>query len=238
MSTETVGKISMLDQKLEKLRVANRKQLVHSIVVVSRLSPDILDKRDIQRHYEKIFKNCHLKYQGDGPTGILLIYPQHAIHYLEAPLELLNTVITDLGELGKQKALLCDSRLLNFSSGLEQRFYPQWSARQLNLPSLAKGEVYQTNDAIELTVSTCLEKMYQLGCQLSKLHQIELKRTLDILPEKLPNLLIQQDILEYLVCNKELDTPAQYLQQYCTPLFVALESDFVWPLSVRLFPYD
>ena len=116
--------------------------------------------------------------------------------------------------------------MLNFSSGLEQRFYPQWSARQLNLPSLAKGEVYQTNDAIELTVSsltainnnyfvsfkvgTCLEKMYQLGCQLSKLHQvyrcmiistativllqIELKRTLDVLTEKLPNLLIQQGI--------------------------------------------
>ena len=54
-------------------------------------------------HYEKIFKNCHLKYQGDGPTGILLIYPQHAIHCLEAPLELLNTVIADLEELGKQK---------------------------------------------------------------------------------------------------------------------------------------
>ena len=113
-------------------------------------------------HYEKIFKNCHLKYQGDGPTGILLIYPQHAIHCLEAPLEF---VIADLGDLVKQKyancttnnytfsilfwALLCDSRLLNFSSGLEQRFYPQWSARQLNLPSLAKGEVYQTNDPID-----------------------------------------------------------------------------------------
>lgn len=169
-------------------------------MIASRLSPDLVDKRDIQSkikdhnyctlifsgHYEKIFKNCHLKYQGDGPTGILLIYPQHAIHCLEAPLELLNTVIADLEDIGKNKyplalhfliffslslrALLCDSRLLNFSTGLEQRFYPQWCARQLNLPSLAKGEVYQTNDPIEQTVGrfvhiyTCTSIISLLSC--------------------------------------------------------------------------
>lgn len=43
-----------------------------------------------------MFKLCHTKYQGDGPTGILLIYPHHVVHLLEAPLELLQTVIIDL----------------------------------------------------------------------------------------------------------------------------------------------
>lgn len=52
------------------------------------------------------------------------------------------------------RSLLQESRLLNFSSGLEQRFYPQWSFRVLNLPSLAKGEIYQTTDPIEQTVNT------------------------------------------------------------------------------------
>lgn len=51
------------------------------------------------------------------------------------------------------RSLLQESRLLNFSSGLEQRFYPQWSVRVLNLPSLAKGETYQTTDPIEQTVN-------------------------------------------------------------------------------------
>lgn len=54
-------------------------------------------------HYEKVFKNCHIKYQGDGPTGILLIYPQHILHYLEAPIDLLNAVISDLEVLDKEK---------------------------------------------------------------------------------------------------------------------------------------
>ena len=42
---------------------------------------------------------CHSKYQGDGPTGIILIYPQHCVHLLEAPFELINAVIIDLKEL-------------------------------------------------------------------------------------------------------------------------------------------
>lgn len=48
--------------------------------------------------------------------------------------------------------MLYNSRILNFSTGFDQRFYSQWSVRILNLASLAKGESYQTNDPIEQTV--------------------------------------------------------------------------------------
>lgn len=50
-------------------------------------------------HYEKVFKACSSKYQGDGPTGILLVYPQHCVHLLEAPMEIIRAILHDLKEL-------------------------------------------------------------------------------------------------------------------------------------------
>ena len=46
-----------------------------------------------------MFKSCSNKYQGDGPTGVLLVYPQHCVHLLEAPAEIINTIVIDLKEL-------------------------------------------------------------------------------------------------------------------------------------------
>ena len=34
-------------------------------------------------HYEQLFRACSNQYQGEGPTGILLVYPQHCLHLLE-----------------------------------------------------------------------------------------------------------------------------------------------------------
>lgn len=228
----------MLDMKVERLRQASRKQVIHSVIIVSRLSLDLVDKRDIGGHYEKLFKSCHSKYQGDGPTGIILIYPQHCVHLLEAPFELINAVIIDLKELEITGEFLQVSRLLNFSTGLENRFYPQWCYRVLNISSLQKGDVYQTNDPIEQTVSSNIERLYQLGAHLSKQHQREMKRTLDALPDEVPQFLLQQDVLEYLATHPNLNTPEEFLMRYCTPHHVLLDSETVWPLPVRLFPYD
>ena len=37
----------------------------------------------ISVHYEQLFRACSNQYQGEGPTGILLVYPQHCLHLLE-----------------------------------------------------------------------------------------------------------------------------------------------------------
>lgn len=50
-------------------------------------------------HYEQLFKACHFKHQGDGPTGILLVYPQHCLHLVEAPMEILTATISDLRDM-------------------------------------------------------------------------------------------------------------------------------------------
>jgi len=49
--------------------------------------------------YRKLFDSCQQCYQGEGPTGILLIYPQHCVHLVEAPWRVLQDVVCDLHEM-------------------------------------------------------------------------------------------------------------------------------------------
>ena len=66
--------------------------------------------------------------------------------------------------------------------------------------------------------------------------------------------LLYSDILEYLVNHSDLNTPADYISHYCAPHFITLENgeccstyyiillfvnvELVWPMAIRLFPYD
>ena len=52
-----------------------------------------------QGQYKKLFESCQQHYQGEGPTGILLIYPQHCVHLIEAPWRVLRDVIHNLHEM-------------------------------------------------------------------------------------------------------------------------------------------
>lgn len=225
----------MLLDMLEAIRAESRKQVVHRVVYVSRLSPSLADKRDIGQHYERMFKACQTKYQGEGPTGLLLIYPQHCLHLIEAPWEVLVDVIRDLDS---NRELLQSSRLVTFSAHCRQRLYPQWAVRVLNLPALPKGELYQTQDPLESTVAESLSSLYKLGVYLSKLTQHQLKATMDSLISQVPQLLLQQDVLEYYLGCTELNSPAEFLRRYTTPTHIQLDRELVWPLAVRLFPYD
>ncbi|EDO37997.1 predicted protein [Nematostella vectensis] len=75
------GRLSLLDLVLEKNRAQNKKQLVHRLVYVSKIRPEVADRRDIGEHYERLFKNSPAN--GEAVSGLLLIYPVHIVHVLE-----------------------------------------------------------------------------------------------------------------------------------------------------------
>ncbi|XP_065898692.1 testis-expressed protein 47-like [Dysidea avara] len=237
MTTMEVVKSSMLDAIMETF-VDNKRQLLHCLVCVSRLSPSIGDKRTVGGHYEQLFRACSSQYQGEGPTGILLVYPQHCLHLVEAPSELLMDVVKDLEKQGKEKAMLVETKILIFATNIKMRFYGHWCHRVLNLPTLAKGDSYQTNNPVHETVVSNVENLYILGQRLGKMPQLEQKKTLDNLPEKLPELLLQQDVLEYFLAQSELMHPTEFIQLYGKLPQVTLDGETIWPVPVRLFPYD
>ena len=84
---------------------------------MSRLSPSVNDKREVggdyslshthlslslqlfslshPAHYEELFKGCHQLYQGEGPTGMLFVYPEHVVHMVECCWELIEAIVRD-----------------------------------------------------------------------------------------------------------------------------------------------
>ena len=84
------------------------------MTLVSRISSSVNDKRDIgghtththtrthtnslplpPAHYEELFKLCHSQYQGEGPTGMLFIYPEHVVQMVECSWELIEVIVRD-----------------------------------------------------------------------------------------------------------------------------------------------
>jgi hypothetical protein len=99
---------------------------------------------------------------------------------------------------------------------------------------MPRGEAYQTTEAIAQTVKYALSTLYKLGVHLTQ-NSHGIKETLDDLK---PDFLLPQDLLEYLARSEDLDSPAKFISRYCLPTQVVLDSELVWPLPNRLFPYD
>ncbi|XP_031575253.1 testis-expressed protein 47-like [Actinia tenebrosa] len=236
-SVYETGRLSLLDLIFEKNRAQNKKQLVHRLVYISKIRQDVADRREVGAHYEKLFKNSQAQIHGEAVSGLLLIYPVHIVHVLESSANVLQEVINDLAEEEEQSigGMMHNSRILVYSGDLQNRLFTQWSFRCIN-QSAARMQEYTTNESIDVAVMEALNLLLKLGEYLGKLPKLSFSKTMDQLPEKVPELLVRQDLLEYLINSKELSSPSEYLKRYTKPLNVVLESELVWPMQTKLFP--
>ena len=56
----------------------------------------------------------------------------------------------------QHRAMLVETRILIFATNIKTKFYGHWCNRVLNLPTLQKGDSYQTNNPVHETVSVCV----------------------------------------------------------------------------------
>ncbi|XP_071509520.1 testis-expressed protein 47-like [Diadema antillarum] len=230
---------SVLDAILSKIRKADpdRKSLLHRLVYVAKLHDSLSDKRDLGAHYERQFKNWQNHFQGEGATGMLLVYPNHFVHLVESSSEMLMALIRDLRDMIEGGGLVEQSKILVISSNVPTRLFSQWSFRVLNLPA-SRLQEYETTEPIEKLAPECLALMLKLGSYLAKQPKITLKTVMDQLHEKVPELLIPQDLIGYLLFTPDLCTPAEFLQRYDSPMDVVLDNELVWPLPTKNFPIN
>ncbi|XP_022102397.1 testis-expressed protein 47-like [Acanthaster planci] len=231
------NRLTLLEVIEERNRALNRKALLHRLVYIARLSERLDDKRDLGAHYEKKFKQWQSHFQGEGATGMLLVYPNHYVHLVESSSEMLMALIRDLGiveEAGDQ-TLISQSKILVISSNVPTRLFSQWSFRVLNLPA-SRLEEYETSEPIQSLAPECLALMLKLGAYLAKQPKVTLKNVMDSLHEKVPDLLIPQDLIGFLLQSTDLCSPKEFLNRYDKPLDIVLDSELVWPLPTRNFP--
>nr|CAB3227183.1 uncharacterized protein C7orf62-like [Phallusia mammillata] len=217
----------------EKQRALNKKALLHRLVYISRVSANVLDKRELGTFYEELFKALQNKHQAEGVTGILLIYPGYVVHMVESSIDIIYGILKDLNEATSGgNGLLHDTKILTISHDVPTRLYQQWSYRVLNITS--SREEYEGSEGVDELVVEVVTSLLKLGVYILKTPKLNVKNAMDTLHETVPELLIPQDQIGYLLKRTELDSPAEFLKTFDQPVDTVLQGELVWPIADNL----
>ncbi|XP_039211022.1 testis-expressed protein 47-like isoform X4 [Crotalus tigris] len=226
---------SVYELQLERLRKDGKKSLLHRLIFLAKISPDLADKRYLAEYWEQLFLNLQRQYcQGVGITGLLLLYPTYIIHILESSSDVFYSVLRDLRDMEQQKrVLVLDAKILVVSHNLPSRLFPQWSYKMLNLPERYLNYETSHEEPVEATISECLTALLKLGKHLLKYPKSP-KNLPDHFLEEVPEFIVSQDTIGFLLECQELLSPAQFLHLFEFPLNIQMDSDSMHSLSDRL----
>uniref|UniRef100_H2YYH2 BLUF domain-containing protein n=1 Tax=Ciona savignyi TaxID=51511 RepID=H2YYH2_CIOSA len=217
----------------EKQRALNKKALLHRLVYIAKLSPHLLDKRDLGTYYEELFKELQTKHQAEGVSGILLIYPGYAVHFIESSSDAIYSILRDIHRMVSEgNTLFTDPKILTMSHDAPTRLYQAWSYRILNITS--GREEYEGKEGVDELVVEAVSSLLKLGMFILKSPKLNVSSAMDTLHETVPELLIPQDQLAFLVKRPELESPTSYLKLFDHPVDMALDNELVWPLSENI----
>ncbi|XP_013401908.1 testis-expressed protein 47 isoform X2 [Lingula anatina] len=232
---------SLYDVIKERMEELEKKNLLHRLVYVGKLREDFCSSQEeIGHYYDNFFKNLHNSLQGEGITGLLLLYPKHCAHVVETSNEKITEVVRDMQKsIEKQEGPLEAAKILVISHDVPERLYNQWTHKILDIKS-ANLDLYEPSEAADKLVTDMLSQFLHLGTYLAKQPKLNFKNALDTLHEKVPEHLPQQDVINYLVENDTtcISKPVEYLNTYQKPIKVVLDSELTWPMPVKLFPYN
>lgn len=231
---------SLLDIVEERNRALNKTSLLHRVVIISKLNHE--NCQEIGQYYERLFRELPNQMQVENVSGLLLLYPQHSVHVIELSQEVFLEVCrllrrdADTGE-----GHTASSKLLSITHDITHRLYEQWNFRLLDI-QVPDMDDYDPGESGEKLVTDMLTQLLKLGMYLQRQPKVALKNIMDSLHDKVPELLPQQIVIGYLLENEEecgcIVTPSQHLDKYERPYDVTLSSELVWPMPVRLFPYN
>ncbi|KAJ8363113.1 hypothetical protein SKAU_G00119440 [Synaphobranchus kaupii] len=200
--------------------------LLHRLILIGRISPELAAKRDLGAHYEKLSQHLQRRYQADAYTGLLLLYPSHVVHIVESSSEVLVYVLRDLWDMQSQpcSALILESRILVVSHDVQSRLFQDWSYKVLDLPAMTLTK-RSKREPTEKLVTSSLKLILKLGSHLQKASKIQnMSVSAESLLQKVPELFVPQNVLAQLIERTELLTPQQYLKAYHTPIYTPITS--------------
>ncbi|XP_072882022.1 testis-expressed protein 47 isoform X3 [Hemitrygon akajei] len=226
-----------LDKRAISSSKEETKSLLHRLILLSKIHPDLADKRELGGYYTTLLQKLQRRHQGDMITGLLMLYPNYVIHVVESSNDVLYSVIQDLSDMKKQqeRPLLLESKVLVMSHDIPSRLFQQWEYKIVNV--LAKRLVDNLQrEPIEKIISESLTLLLKLGMRIQKMYKESPKNPNDSVLDDAPELIIPQNLIARLVESRDLLTPAQFLHNYSAPLQRAMDSELVWPTPEHLLP--
>ncbi|XP_067225644.1 LOW QUALITY PROTEIN: testis-expressed protein 47 [Chanodichthys erythropterus] len=203
------------------------KFLLHRLIVVGRLSGGPADRTTVGVHFERLNVSVQRSRPGEEVTGVLLLYPEHALNVIECSTEALLSVLQDLRHMEENlhSGLILEPRILLVSHDLHSRLFQQWNYKLLS-ESDGRRTVVSEDQSSEELVRETLRQVLRLGRHLfnaaeqmtgSKVIPDEvLKDAADVIPP--------QAAVCRLVQMEALLSPARYLSTYHSPLHQLLDS--------------
>ncbi|RDD43921.1 Uncharacterized protein C7orf62-like protein [Trichoplax sp. H2] len=242
--------ISLLDIITEKNKIVNKRQILHRLIYIARIAPTVNNKKEIGDYFQNLFRKYVTDFEGDGITGLLLVYPYHVMHILEVSSEALNDIIKEqeLSETNNT-AVISNTKALTLISDVSYQFekiityyanrmFSYWSYHILEMPAIQVNDLANanSNEPIDVMVLQCLRAITKLSKHLVKVPEINLHSAIDVLVEKSPGDLYPQSDIEVLLRSNELCGAVEYQEKYYAPLNIILDEEVVWPMPRRIFP--
>jgi len=215
----------------------NKKNLIHRAFFISKTKDGNADRMEVGNHFDAFLKRMRNDFQTEPITGLMLIYMKHIVHVMECSADMILEMSRELVDL--QKSFLSKSKILVISHDITTRQYQGWSFRTLDIMEPGMDS-YETSESVENLTVELLSQLLKLGSFLARQPKLNLKSAMDSLHDKVPELLPQQAVVNFLIEDNDpcIMTPAEYVQLHDQPFDVVLDSDLVWPLPTRLFPYN
>ncbi|XP_074871112.1 testis-expressed protein 47-like [Carettochelys insculpta] len=229
------ARLSLYGLAQEQQQVLRKKSLLHRLVFLAKISPELADKRDLAGHWHCLFLRLQRYHQGEGVTGLLLIYPTYVVHTLEGSSEVLYSILRDLRDMQppQHRALVLEPKILVLSHNIPSRLFQQWSYKVLAVPSRHLAYDTSRKEPVESITGECLAMLLKLGVHLLKYPKSPPDLP-DAVLEGVADFIIPQDTICHLLGCRELLSPAQFLQFYDSPLNVVMDSERVWPLPEKV----
>ncbi|XP_073683787.1 testis-expressed protein 47 [Garra rufa] len=211
------------------------KFLLHRLTVAGRLCCGAADRRTAGDHYERLIVSLQRSRAGEDVSGVLLLYPQHALHVIECSTEALLSVLQDLRHMEENSGPILDPRILLVSHDLPSRLFQHWNYKLLD-ESDSRQTLVSDEQSPEKLVSHTLHQLLRLGHHLySKTHQITGYK---VIPDEVLKDATDAVPPESAVCRllqmEALLSPERYISTYHSPLHQRLDSESVWPAVEHL----
>ena len=140
-------RLSLLDVAMDKLRIGNKKGMVHRIFLCSKLASglDKKDKKAVGSSIDKFLKNCQSQLSQEPPSGLLLMYNQHALFCLESSQEIIMLFMQEI--VSNHSTTLLESKVLSFTENVPTRLF-QHGWADVSLPTRPLEQKHETSDTI------------------------------------------------------------------------------------------
>ncbi|XP_029432136.1 testis-expressed protein 47-like [Rhinatrema bivittatum] len=235
-SAPSFNRINVLQAQEDSWRGQHRKCVLHRLFYVANVSPELADKRDVTVYYERLFYNFPKSHLGESFTGLLLLYQSCILHILESSSDNLYFILKDLAQMRTRgpNSLLQDIKILVISHNISARLFSQWSFRIINVPMLYLEDTTH-EQSLETVLSECLTLLLRMAVYFAKMPKMGRQGPGENLHAIIPDLLVREDVIQYLCKAQDLMTPTQFLQAFNSPLHVTDASANVWPVPGHLF---